>query len=202
MGVLLLIPHFSFISSSPRSHRQRRAAGGHADPWQSRLSQRASHLFLFASLRDPTTSSSHTVSGSSATSRTERNPTYTCRQLLCLFILPCLLLCILLLAVSNAGTYVSVVGEMQGKVDAIRDELEEQRTRDGGVFMPYEKKEEMERKADEVERVRRELQDLTVGERQYTAKLQTTELSQRYFNLHLCNQLENMATYNLSLIHI
>ena len=51
---------------------------------------------------------------------------------------------------------------MQGKVDAIKGELMDQRARDGGVFMRREKKEEMERKAGEVDRVKRELRDLTV----------------------------------------
>lgn len=53
--------------------------------------------------------------------------------------------------------------EMQSKVDLIRRELEDQRERDGGVFMSQEKKDEMEKKMLELEQLKKEFQDLTVS---------------------------------------
>ena len=52
---------------------------------------------------------------------------------------------------------------MQSKVDLIRRELEDQRERDGGVFMSQEKKDEMEKKMLELEQLKKEFKDLTVS---------------------------------------
>lgn len=63
----------------------------------------------------------------------------------------------------------SKLAEMQSKVDQIRRELEDQRERDGGVFMSQEKKEEMEKKMLELEQLKKEFKDLTV--RQLRARM-------------------------------
>eukprot|EP00094_Tigriopus_californicus_P006624 TCALIF_06379-PA protein Name:"Similar to kif11 Kinesin-like protein KIF11 (Xenopus tropicalis)" AED:0.16 eAED:0.13 QI:0/0.84/0.64/0.92/0.76/0.85/14/257/1084 len=54
----------------------------------------------------------------------------------------------------------SKLAEMQARVDQIRRELDEQRERDGGVFMSQEKKEELEKKGQELEQLRKEFREL------------------------------------------
>lgn len=56
---------------------------------------------------------------------------------------------------------------MQARVDQIRRELDEQRERDGGVFMSQEKKDEMERKVMELEVLKKEYADLVVSNMLY-----------------------------------
>jgi hypothetical protein len=89
---------------------------------------------------------------------------YSCREMLCLCLLPCLLVAILLLAVSNLATYFSVSQEMHTKMEQIRKELDDQRDRDGGVFISTEKKLEFEEKAAELEKRTKEFVELSVSE--------------------------------------
>ena len=46
--------------------------------------------------------------------------------------------------------------EMQSKMDALRRELDDQRDKDGGVFISEEKKSEMEEKIAQLEKLRKE----------------------------------------------
>ena len=52
--------------------------------------------------------------------------------------------------------------EMQSKMDALRRELDDQRDKDGGVFISEEKKSEMEEKVAQLEKLRKEHANLTV----------------------------------------
>lgn len=63
---------------------------------------------------------------------------------------------------SHLFLFLSVFQEMQARLDQIRNELADQRERDGGVFMSQEKKDEMEKKMLELEQLRKEYIDLTV----------------------------------------
>ncbi len=82
---------------------------------------------------------------------------YSCREMFCIVLLPCLLLALILLAISNLATYFTVSQDMQNKMDVLRKELEDQRGRDGGVFMSLERKEELEKNTTELERLRDEV---------------------------------------------
>ena len=53
--------------------------------------------------------------------------------------------------------------EMQSKMDALRRELDDQRDKDGGVFISEEKKSEMEEKIAQLEKLRKEHANLTVS---------------------------------------
>ena len=55
--------------------------------------------------------------------------------------------------------------EMQSKMDALRRELDDQRDKDGGVFISEEKKSEMEEKIAQLEKLRKEHANLTVSDR-------------------------------------
>ena len=59
---------------------------------------------------------------------------------------------------------------MQSKMDALRRELDDQRDKDGGVFISEEKKSEMEEKIAQLEKLRKEHANLTVSPEQ-TQKL-------------------------------
>ena len=50
-------------------------------------------------------------------------------------------------------------------MDALRRELDDQRDKDGGVFISEEKKSEMEEKIAQLEKLRKEHANLTVSER-------------------------------------
>ena len=53
--------------------------------------------------------------------------------------------------------------ELQSKLEATRRELEDQRDKDGGVFMSEEKKLEMERMMADLDHLRKEHRQLKVG---------------------------------------
>ncbi len=57
----------------------------------------------------------------------------------------------------------SLLQEIQHKLESMQRELADQRDRDGGVFISVEKKEEMERKMMELEQMRKEYKDLSVS---------------------------------------
>ena len=57
--------------------------------------------------------------------------------------------------------------EMQSKFDAIKRELDEQRERDGGVFISQDRKDELEKKALELEVLKKQFDDLSVSLHSY-----------------------------------
>ena len=59
--------------------------------------------------------------------------------------------------------------EMQSKMDALRRELDDQRDKDGGVFISEEKKSEMEEKIAQLDKLRKEHANLTVSGEQTRA---------------------------------
>ena len=52
---------------------------------------------------------------------------------------------------------------MQQKLDQIRKELDDQRERDGGVYMSMTQKEEMEKKVAELEVLKKQFDELSVS---------------------------------------
>ena len=56
-----------------------------------------------------------------------------------------------------------VLQEMQSKMDALRRELDDQRDKDGGVFISEEKRSEFEEKIAQLDKLRKEHANLTVS---------------------------------------
>ncbi len=85
----------------------------------------------------------------SSDSRHQRH--YSCRELLCVALVPCVLLSLVAIGICSLLIYFHLLQEYQSKIDRLQAELQAVRDKDGAVFLPQEMYEEQTKKLESQE---------------------------------------------------
>ena len=71
---------------------------------------------------------------------------YSCRELLCVALVPCVLLSLVAIGICSLLIYFHLLQEYQSKIDQLQAELQAVRDKDGAVYLPQEMYSEQSRK--------------------------------------------------------
>ena len=76
---------------------------------------------------------------------------YSCRELLCVAMVPCVLLSLVAIGICSLLIYFHLLQEYQSKIDRLQAELQAVRDKDGAVYLPQEMYDEQNRKLESQE---------------------------------------------------
>ena len=99
---------------------------------------------------------------------------YSCRELLCVALVPCLLLSLVAIGICSLLIYFHLLQEYQSKIDRLQAELQAVRDKEGAVFLPQEMYEEqtkkLENQEEEIRNITKELKSLETQRDELTVR--------------------------------
>ena len=85
-------------------------------------------------------------SGSSGDNNSNNQRHYSCRELLCVALVPCVLLSLVAIGICSLLIYFHLLQEYQSKIDRLQAELQAVRDKEGAVFLPQDMYDEQTKK--------------------------------------------------------
>ena len=113
---------------------------------------------------------------------------YSCRELLCVALVPCVLLSLVAIGICSLLIYFHLLQEYQSKIDRLQAELQAVRDKDGAVFLPQEMYEEqtkkLESQEEEIKTITKEIKSLETERDELVVSI--SELFENLFYLVYC----------------